>query len=177
MSDQKERWLSWLALSTAIMAVLAAITTLYMGKFSTRAVLLQGVESNQWAYYQAKSIKQHTFEIQKERLELELATQEDKLSPAARERYAKTIASYGTQMQRYDSEKKEIKTKAEELGTQKEKAQFMGGNFGYSLIFLQIAIMLSSIASLTRKHYLWYIGMSANAGWLFFFLNAIFRFF
>ena len=158
------------------MAVFAAITTLYMGKFSTRAVLLQGIESNQWAYYQAKSIKQHTFEIQKERLELELATQE-RLSPSARERYAKAIAAYGAEVKRYDAEKKEIKAKAEELAKQKEKAQFMGGNYGYSLIFLQIAIMLSSIASLTKKHYLWYTGMSANAGWLFFFLNAIFRFF
>ncbi|WP_298432086.1 DUF4337 family protein, partial [Geobacter sp.] len=73
--------------------------------------------------------------------------------------------------------KKEIKAKAEELAKQKEKAQFMGGNFGYSLIFLQIAIMLSSISSLTKRHYLWYLGMSANAGWLFFFLNATFRFF
>ncbi|AJE02092.1 DUF4337 domain-containing protein [Geobacter pickeringii] len=171
MDEQKERWLGWLALSTATIAVLAAITTLYMGKFSTRAVLLQGVESNQWAYYQAKSIKQHTFEIQKERLELELATQE-KLSPAARERYGKAIATYGSEVKRYDAEKKEIKTKAEGLALQKEKAQFMGGNFGYSLIFLQIAIMLSSIASLTKRHYLWYLGISACAGWLLFFLNA-----
>lgn len=177
MGDQKERWMGWLALSTAIIAVLAALTTLYMGKFSTRAVLLQGVESNQWAYYQAKSIKQHTFEIQKERLELELATQGEKLSPAARERYGKAIATYGDEVKRYDGEKKEIKAKAEGLALLKEKAQFMGGNFGYSLIFLQIAIMLSSVASLTKRHYLWHIGMSACAGWLLFFLNAVFHLF
>ena len=59
----KERWLSWLALSTAFMAVISAITTMYMGKFSSRAVLMQGQETDQWAYYQAKSIKSHTFEI------------------------------------------------------------------------------------------------------------------
>ena len=177
MSDNKERWISWLALSTAIMAVLAAITTLYMGKFSTRAVLLQGQESNQWAYYQAKSIKQHTYEIQKERLELEQVAQEGRLSPKAAEQYARTIAAYGGEVKRYDDEKKEIKGKAEGMAREKEKSQFMGGNFGYGLIFLQIAIMLSSVASLTKKHYLWYIGMSANAGWLFFFLNAIFRFY
>jgi hypothetical protein len=48
----------------------------------------------------------------------------------------------------------------------------MGGNFAYALIFLQIALMLSSIASLTKRHYLWYIGLLCNIGWLFFFLDA-----
>jgi hypothetical protein len=48
----------------------------------------------------------------------------------------------------------------------------MGGNFGYALIFLQIAIMLSSLASLTKRHYLWYIALACNVGWLFFFLDA-----
>jgi len=175
MSEKKDKWLNWLALSTAIMAVLAAITTLYMGKFSTRAVLLQGVESNQWAYYQAKSIKQHTFEMQKEKLELELLGGQAN-RPAA-EKYRQVIERYAGEVKRYEAEKKEIKAKAEELASRKELSQFMGGNFGYSLIFLQIAIMLSSIASLTKKHYLWYIGMSGNIGWLFFFLNAIYHFY
>lgn len=177
MAEQhnKERWTSWLALSTAIMAVLAAITTLYMGKFSTRAVLLQGQESNQWAFYQAKSIKQHTYEMQKERLDLDIAG--GKMPAIAVERYQQVIEKYTGEIQRYETEKKEIKAKAEGLAKQKEKSQFMGGNFGYSLIFLQIAIMLSSIATLTKRHYLWYIGLSANCGWLFFFLNAMFDFF
>lgn len=173
--EKKDRWLNWLALSTAIMAILAAITTLYMGKFSTRAVLLQGQESNQWAYYQAKSIKQHTFEMQREKLELELAA--GRFSRPVADKYREVIERYTKETARYDKEKKEIKAKADGLSSQKEKSQFMGGNYGYSLIFLQIAIMLSSIASLTKKHYLWYIGMSANAGWLFFFLNAIYKFF
>ncbi|HEU0264232.1 MAG TPA: DUF4337 domain-containing protein [Geobacterales bacterium] len=172
MADQKERWQSALALSTAVMAVLAAITTLYMGKFSSRAVMMQGQESNQWAYYQAKSIKGHTYEIQKEQLELELLASGSTLGKVARERFHKTITDYAAQITRYDGEKQEIKAKAESLAQRKERAQVMGGNFGYALIFLQIAIMLSSIASLTKRHYLWYIALVACSGWLFFFLNA-----
>lgn len=77
MSKLKDKWQGWLALSTAIMAVLAALTTLYMGKFSSRAIMSQGQESDQWAYYQAKSIKGHTFEINKKTLELQFLTQKD----------------------------------------------------------------------------------------------------
>jgi hypothetical protein len=174
MSDnesKKERWQGWLALSTAIMAVLAALTTLYMGKYSSRAILAQGQESDQWAYYQAKSIKGHTFEVSRKTLELQYLTQKGLAAPVAAE-YESTLAKYGDDIKRYDSEKKEIKDKAEGIAKAKLKAQEMGGNFAYALIFLQIALMLSSIASLTKRHYLWYIGLLCNIGWMFFFLDA-----
>jgi len=175
MSDKeekaKEKWQGWLALSTAIMAVLAALTTLYMGKYSSRAILAQGQESDQWAFYQAKSIKGHTFELNRKTLELQLLTQKG-LTPGTAAEFRTTLDRYGEEIKRYDSEKKEIKDKAEALAKDKLKAQAMGGNFAYALIFLQIALMLSSIASLTKRHYLWHIALVCTAGWLFYFLDA-----
>ena len=170
-TEQKEKWQGRLALSTAIMAVLAALTTLYMGKYSSRAIMAQGQESDQWAYYQAKSIKGHTFETNKKTLELLYLTQKG-MSPEAAAEYRRTVDKYGEEVKRYEGEKKEIKDKAEGISKVKLKSQEMGGNFAYALIFLQIALMLSSIASLTKRHYLWYIALVCNAGWLFFFLDA-----
>ena len=47
MADTKpDRFMTWIALTTAVMAVLAAITTLYVGKYSSRAVLHQGEETD-----------------------------------------------------------------------------------------------------------------------------------
>jgi hypothetical protein len=172
----KEKWMGWLALSTAIMAVLAALTTLYVGKYSSRAIMSQGLESNQWAYYQAKSIKQHTFEMSRKILELQFLSQKG-LSPEVAGDFKKTLAKYGEEIKRYDAEKKEIKDKAEGIAMIKNRAQEMAGNFGYSLIFLQIALMLSSLASLTKRHYLWYIALFSNLGWLFFFLDAWLQFY
>lgn len=171
MSEQKEKWMGWLALSTAIMAVLAALTTLYMGKYSSRAIMAQGLESNQWAYYQAKSIKEHSFDMSKKALELQLLADKG-LSSQAADEYQKTIKAYGSEIKRYSEEKKEIKAKADAIAAGKLKAQEMGGNFAYALIFLQIALMLASISSLTKRKYLWYIALVANIGWLFFFLDA-----
>jgi len=171
VSEQKDKWAGWLALSTAIMAVLAALTTLYMGKFSSRAIMTQGQESDQWAFYQAKSIKQHTFDMSKKALELQFHSQKGLPSEVAAD-YEKTLAKYGDEIKRYDSEKKEIKDKAEGIAKAKLKAQEMGGNFAYALIFLQIALMLASISSLTKRKYLWYIALLCNIGWLFFFLDA-----
>src|SRR3954449_3128283 len=51
------RWVSWVALSTAILAVFAAITGLLSGKHANEAMMSQIEASDQWAYYQAKGIK------------------------------------------------------------------------------------------------------------------------
>ena len=53
----RERWISWVALSTAILAVLAAIAGLLSGRYVNEAMMNQIEASDQWNYYQAKSIK------------------------------------------------------------------------------------------------------------------------
>jgi hypothetical protein len=176
MSEMKtETWMSWVALATAIMAVLAAITTLYLGKYSSRAILNQGQETSQWAFYQAKSIKSYIYEIQKQKLELETIVLTNK-PKVAMDKYSQLISDYDKQIKRYDVEKGEIKATADGLAKSKEDAQSRAGNFGYALIFLQIAIMLSSVSALTKKKPLFYLGLATVSGWVFFFLDAIFLF-
>src|SRR5712691_13332524 len=50
-------WISWVALSTALLAVLAAIAGLLSSKHANEAMINQIEASDQWSYYQAKSIK------------------------------------------------------------------------------------------------------------------------
>ena len=177
MSESKsDTWMSWVALATAIMAVSAAVTTLYMGKFSSRAILNQGQETSQWAYYQAKSIKSYIYEIQKQKLELETMVLANK-PQSVMDKYSQLIHDYDKQIKRYDVEKSEIKTTADALAKSKEDAQFRAGNIGFALIFLQIAIMLSSVSALTKKKPLFYLGLATVFGWVFFFLDAIYLFY
>lgn len=178
MSEEtRDRWLKWLALSTAFMAVFSAITTMYMGKYSSRAVLLQGQESDTWAHYQAKSIKSHNYEMQKDNLELQLLVQEGRISRATEDKIRAGLGKCKSELARYEQEKKELMEKASGLAKKKLTAQETGGNYGYSLIFLQISIVLSSLASLTRRKYLWYIGLASLIGWLFFVADALLLFY
>src|SRR4026207_2235839 len=50
-------WISWVALSTAILAVLAAIAGALSGQHVNEAMMNQIEAPDQWNYYQAKSIK------------------------------------------------------------------------------------------------------------------------
>ena len=60
MSDDKnETWLSYLALATVILVVCATLATFKWGANSTSSVMHQSQSSDQWAHYQAKSIKSY----------------------------------------------------------------------------------------------------------------------
>src|SRR6185312_16898139 len=48
--------------ATAILAVIAAIASARWGACNLQAILEQGKVNDTWAYYQAKSIKQHNAE-------------------------------------------------------------------------------------------------------------------
>src|SRR5437016_767559 len=65
-------WISWVALSTAVLAVLAAIAGLLSGKHANEAMMSQIEASDQWSYYQAKSIKAALLDVK-----ISLATMPD----------------------------------------------------------------------------------------------------
>src|SRR5438270_10735772 len=54
---KEKRWSLWVAVSTALFAVLAAIASMFAGHYSNEALIDQIKASDQWAFYQAKSIK------------------------------------------------------------------------------------------------------------------------
>src|SRR5487761_2801350 len=56
-AKEGKRWSLYLAISTAFMAVLAAIAGLMAGHYSNEALIEQIKASDQWSYYQAKGIK------------------------------------------------------------------------------------------------------------------------
>jgi uncharacterized membrane protein len=177
VAEKKETWITWLALTTAFLAVFAAVTTMFMGKYSTRAILAQGHETDQWAFYQAKSIKGHTYEMQKAKLELEFDSMQGRLPASVSGKYKKIIADYEKNIKRYDTEKAEIMAEARGLAKKKDLSQVMSGNLSMSLIFLQIAIVLSSVAAITKKKPLWYLGLATVSGWVVYFANAYLLFF
>ncbi len=74
--EKKERWLTYMAVSTILIAVAATFSTFKGGGFSTRSLLNQTMASDQWAFYQSKSIKSYIYDMRRENLELQVATLE-----------------------------------------------------------------------------------------------------
>jgi len=174
--EKKEPWLNYLALTTVILAVCATLSTLKGGGFSTRSVMSQAQASDQWSYYQAKSIKGYIYDLQKEKLEMELKSFRSGVSHAVVAEYEKKIDSYGQKVKKYDEEKEELKRKAEDLEKQRDDAQKHSSAFGLAAMFLQIAILLSSIAALMRQRLFWLLGLAVGCIGLVSFLDGFFSF-
>jgi hypothetical protein len=90
--------------------------------------------------------------------------------------YQKKIDSYAEKAKKYEIDKEEVKKKAEELEARRDDAQKHSAPFGLAAMFLQIAILLSSIAALMKQKYFWFLGMGLGCVGLVYFCNGFFLF-
>ena len=163
--EKREAWTKYTSLSLVFVAVLAAIASQLAGKYSSRTLveltqctLHQAEASDQWSFYQAKSIKQNLAESVREGAAR---------AAAAETGAAQHLAALDGEIARYKSEKAEIKTKAEEYTRQRDAARQAadtaaahGGGMGLVVSVYQIAIAVGSICLVTKKKPLWYVSLA-----------------
>lgn len=135
------------ALTTAIFAVILAITSLGGSNAMKEMLLAQQQASDQWAFYQAKVIREHLYRQQKERLELDLL-EKDALKPEVKARYEALLQKTSKEAARYGVEKKDIRKAAEKLEHERDINRAKDPYFDYAEVLLQIAIVMASIAIL-----------------------------
>jgi hypothetical protein len=169
-----EKWTQWVAMFTTIFAVCAAISSLRASSYSTRTQLQTTLEVNKWSYFQAKSIKQHALELQRDEFMEHKFVEKD---PEAQKYISGKLADYDKNIARYDQEKAQIKAEAETLVKDQELFKHHSATFGMAVMLLQIAIMLSSVGALTKRRELWYVGLGMGACGLVYMANGFFPFF
>jgi hypothetical protein len=173
MDDGLENaWLNHLAMTTIVLAVLASISSYQWNTHSTRSLLSQSQASDKWSYYQSKSVKGYLFELQKDRLELELAGADSRPPKAGLESYRLRISGYDERVRRYDRERAQVRAEAEALEAACAENQRRAHSFGISAIFFQIGILLCSIAGLLKDKHAWLAGTGLGAAGLFAFVNG-----
>ncbi len=157
----KEKWTQIAAGTATLFAVCAAIAALKGGAFSTKTQITTTKENNAWAYFQSKSIKQHTVENQHD---IFLLARMKETSPKTIEWLDQKIKENEKDIARYDQEKNDIKTQAEKLSGEAVQYKKISGYFGLAVMLLQISIMINAIAILLKKYYIWIGGMLFGAG-------------
>jgi uncharacterized protein YhaN len=170
--DKKEKWLNYLALTTVIFAVCATLSTFKGGGFSTKSIMSQSQASDEWALYQAKSIKSYLYQMQADNLELEVESISGPSKDVLAEKYRQRILDYRVKVDAYDKEKSELKEKAKQLEASRDEAQVHSHAFGLAVIYLQISILLSSIAGLLKKKLVWITGVFTGALGLVYFADG-----
>lgn len=135
-----ETWISQVALSTALLAVLAAITGLLSGARANEAVMGQIESSDRWAYYQAKGIKAAVLDA-KTTLG-GTVTEEDR-----------------AKAQKYQEEQNEIQTEARQKEIEARKNFHQHEVFARGVTMFQVAIAVAAISALTKRPHYWYVSI------------------
>ena len=175
-AEHRSLWIVYLSFSTALIAVLAAIAALESGAFSNEALiqknealLAQAQASDQWAYYQAKSVKAAIYSSQ---------------AAAAQSSNPDLAKKAQQQADRYSKEEEEISKAAKEREKEvAEKGELSAismehhHRFAYSVTMFQISIALAAVAALSKQKGVWFAGLVVAAAGLIYFADGFRLFF
>jgi hypothetical protein len=142
-------------LTMAVLAVLVATISLLGHRSSTEEVILQNKVTDQWSYYQAKNIRRHNDEL--------IAGLAGVVASKDAEAAAKFQEKIRAEAERYGDDKKEAETKARELEQEFGLAHRKTDRFDLGEVFLEIALVITSITLLSGRRIYWHLGLLFGA--------------
>ena len=147
--SRSERNINQIAVLTAVVAALCSIVSFYEGDAEVKASLYKAdaainktEAANQWAYYQAKSVKRQMQEVLMETNTLK------------RDLYAKEMSRYESEMQEIQQQAKIFENKALELDRRSSSHAHIHHSLARATTALQISIGVGAIALITRRKWL-----------------------
>ena len=163
--EKRDAWTKYVSLTMVCIAVLAAVATLKGGGFSTRtlkemneATFNQAEASDQWAFYQAKSIKQNLYEIELDHLNAgpaPVAGAGEKLR-AKLDKYEKDKADITAGAKKFEANREVARKKAMSAAEHSKK-------MGLAITLFQIAIALGAVCLIVKKKPLWIVSIILGA--------------
>ena len=147
------------ALTTAIFAVMLAITSLGGNNAMKEMLLSQQQASDQWSFYQAKVLREHLYRGQMGGLEVDLIERGNGMRPGVKERVEALLKKMTEEEARYGAEKKEIEKEAKKLEHERDVNRGKDPYFDYGEVLLQIAIVMASVSILSGSRPVFYFAI------------------
>ena len=147
---KENKTLAPVSLTMAILAVLVATVSLLGHRAHTEEILLQTRATDQWAYYQAKNIRRNNLEALDDVLTALENTKE--------ERAQEVQKRFHEEIDKYRDQQKDIQSEARGLEAEVGRASRRADRFDLGEVFLEIALVVTSITLLTDKRAYWYFG-------------------
>ena len=143
------------SLTMAVLAVLVAVVSLMGHRAHTEEVVLQAKASDRWAFFQAKNIRGHEDKLFASLTAIVTSNQAEAL--------AKVREEYLQESERYKEDQKEIESEARKLEQEVALEQKRADRFDLGEVFLEIALVISSITLLSGKRMFWQLGLLMGA--------------
>jgi hypothetical protein len=143
--------LAMVTVTMAVLAVLVAGISLLGHRAHTQEILLETQATDQWAYYQAKDIRRHSYELFLDELSV-FALQSNDQVQKIKDKYSQEAA-------RYASQQKDIENEARKAENDVSIQQRRADRFDLGEVLLEAALVISSITLLTRWRLFWLLGI------------------
>ena len=147
---KERRELAPVSLTMAILAVLVAVVTLLGHRAHTEEILLQTRATDQWSYYQAKNMRRNNLEALDDVLTA--------LENTKAERAEQVQKHFHQEIDKYREQQKDIEGEARSLEAEVQLATRHANRFDLGEVFLEIALVVTSITLLTDSRAYWYFG-------------------
>ena len=172
----EERFRTRGAIIIAVLAMLLAIASLG-GENATKEMINANIHaSDNWAFYQAKNIRQTVNQLAADELEASIRLHGATLTDEARQEMQRRIERYRATAARYESEpdanaptsplkgegKRELFARARHWEARRDQAQAQDPNFDYARAFFQIAIVLGSVAIVATSRWILWLALAVG---------------
>ncbi|HZP31773.1 MAG TPA: DUF4337 domain-containing protein [Candidatus Acidoferrales bacterium] len=132
-----------IGLTMAVLAVLLAAATLLSHRAHTEEVMLETRATDQWNYFQAKNIRYHVYDA------------DAQIASLFAEKGAQAAADFRLKSEQQKKDSEEIQAEAEKLGREVQVTSRKAGFYDAGELFLEVAIVLSSISLLAKSRLYW----------------------
>lgn len=135
--------------SMAIIAALLAVVSVAGQHYNTEELLQQQLGSDQWAFSQAKDIRRYSAEVAR-----------DSLTTAQAD--AALVTRYAQDAARYKKQHDDIQERAKDYEKESRRSGDKANRFHFGEIFLEVAIVFSSLSILIKVKPLFLAGVGAT---------------
>ncbi|MGP0074333.1 MAG: DUF4337 domain-containing protein [Bryobacteraceae bacterium] len=133
------------AATMAILAAALAVVSVMGHIMTTEELLVQQKASDQWSYYQAKSIRRYQSEVARDIF--------------AGMKMKDQSTQYQKNSEKYRKDDEDIQKEAQGLERESHLRGRQALGFHFGEVFLEFSIVLASLAILTKRRLLWYACM------------------
>ena len=148
---REDKSLAAVSLTMAVLAVFVAVVSLLGHRAHTEEVVLQAKSSDQWAYYQAKNIREH-----EDALFGDLAAVVTSNDAGAMTKFREKAEQ---EAERYKHDKEGIQEEARKLEQEVAKERNRADLFDLAEVFLEIGLVVTSITLLSGRRIFWRLGI------------------
>jgi hypothetical protein len=147
---KERRELAPVSLTMAVVAVLVATVSLLGHRAHTEEIILQNKVTDEWAYYQAKNLRRNNLEALRDVLDA-LEGKNEKAEQVSKR--------FESDIDKYRDEQKDIQKEAHHVEDELHLETRRADRFDLGEVFLEIALVVTSITLLTGRRHYWAAGI------------------